>query len=301
MLNAVSSITVGIVPVLAIIMGLGMVASYFWYIRRRLKTRKTPLARDMFRSPGHSVRLKLEDEISDLFGLGVAITQIPMVILTVYLAQSHFFGVPDSLLRVSFTAAATGGMVLYGLSSCKQRMESIRELRLGMEGEISTGQELDQLMLSGCRVFHDIEMDKGNIDHVVVSPIGVYAVETKTASIPDGYNKDHVIVDTKRRELIYPHKTIPLPDKQCETQRRWLSQFLTSAVGERIEVKSIVALPGWFVELRHPREAVAINPRKSEWYFVRGQEKLSPKLIQQIAHQLEQKCRDVPRSYNEKD
>ncbi len=59
-----------------------------------------------------------------------------------------------------------------------------RRYRLGYEGEIAVGQELNQLMRDGFYVYHDFFVDKFNIDHIVVGPSGVFAVETKARSKP---------------------------------------------------------------------------------------------------------------------
>ncbi|MBN1547047.1 MAG: NERD domain-containing protein [Syntrophaceae bacterium] len=57
-----------------------------------------------------------------------------------------------------------------------------KNYRLGYEGEMATGQELNMLMLEGYHVFHDFPADRFNIDHIVVSPNGVIAIETKAKS-----------------------------------------------------------------------------------------------------------------------
>ena len=59
------------------------------------------------------------------------------------------------------------------------RLKKRRNLRLGYEGEIAVGQELNQLMLQGKHVYHDFPADKFNIDHIVVGRSGIFAVETK--------------------------------------------------------------------------------------------------------------------------
>ena len=41
------------------------------------------------------------------------------------------------------------------------------------------GQELERLYQEGFFVFHDWDSGKGNVDHFVVGPKGVFAVETK--------------------------------------------------------------------------------------------------------------------------
>jgi hypothetical protein len=61
----------------------------------------------------------------------------------------------------------------------------IRQLRLGIIGEEAVGQFLDEkLRPMGCQVFHDLLADKFNVDHIVVGPTGLFAVETKTWSKP---------------------------------------------------------------------------------------------------------------------
>lgn len=58
---------------------------------------------------------------------------------------------------------------------------------LGLEGELATGEELNKLMLDGCRVFHDVPIKYGNVDHVVIGESGVYCVNTKMQGItPSG-------------------------------------------------------------------------------------------------------------------
>ena len=53
-------------------------------------------------------------------------------------------------------------------------------LPFGFAGERAVAEELNQLIRAGCYVFHDVPMAPyGNIDHVLVTPKGIYAVETK--------------------------------------------------------------------------------------------------------------------------
>lgn len=53
--------------------------------------------------------------------------------------------------------------------------------RRGAEGEMSVGRKLESLRLEGLHVVHDVPLpgSRANIDHLVVSPHGVLAVETK--------------------------------------------------------------------------------------------------------------------------
>lgn len=76
------------------------------------------------------------------------------------------------------------GLTVYCLTNLLKHLNLRRSYQLGYEGEIAVGQELNQLMLDGYRVYHDFPGDKFNIDHIVVGPPGVFAVETKARSKP---------------------------------------------------------------------------------------------------------------------
>ncbi|GJM24502.1 MAG: hypothetical protein DHS20C16_09170 [Phycisphaerae bacterium] len=43
---------------------------------------------------------------------------------------------------------------------------------------------MEQTREKGYRVYHDIQCDGFNIDHVLIGPGGVFVIETKTASKP---------------------------------------------------------------------------------------------------------------------
>ena len=63
-------------------------------------------------------------------------------------------------------------------------LNKVRNLRQGRDGERAVGQYLDELRQNGHRVFHDILADQFNVDHVVISTKGIFAIETKTYSKP---------------------------------------------------------------------------------------------------------------------
>jgi len=50
----------------------------------------------------------------------------------------------------------------------------------GAEGEELVGEILEGLTADGWQVIHDVAFGKGNIDHIVVGPGGLFTVETKS-------------------------------------------------------------------------------------------------------------------------
>jgi hypothetical protein len=144
-------------------------------------------------------------------------------------------------------------------------------------------------------VFHDVPGDgKWNIDHVVVGSAGVFAIETKSKTKRPGKK------DERDHEAVFDGKAIHFPwgyDTEALEQARrnatWLANTLSKATGERVTAQPIVALPGWFVTLKAKSDVKVLNGKQVPGFIARGPAKLSPKVIQQIAYQLEQRCRDV--------
>lgn len=130
----------------------------------------------------------------------------------------------------------------------------------------------------------------------------MYSVNTKLRGKPkEGDGKADVVVDHLRNVIRFPDRPIPIPKDKLEMEAKWLAQHLTSSVGQNVEVEPMLALPGWFIKERKGRGSVYVfNPIKPKKFFVQKREVLSAELIQQIAHQLEQLCRNVEPSYREK-
>jgi hypothetical protein len=152
-------------------------------------------------------------------------------------------------------------------------------------------------MRNGYQVFHDLPAEGFNIDHVVVGPAGVFAVETKGRSktfSDDGKNKKQFRVEYRGGVLHFPNG----PDKeaapQAARQAKWLSKWLNSATGQPVRAWPVVVLPGWFVDKKDSPEVPVIASGYIQGFFSGQRDHaLSQQRIAQIAHQLDQKVRDL--------
>ena len=174
------------------------------------------------------------------------------------------------------------------------------KLQLGYEAELAAGQELNLLAHDGYWVFHDFLADKFNIDHVVVGPSGIYAVETK------GRPKRSGKTGNKGWEVVYDSRSLGFPGwtetaslQQAANQAIWLKKWLSSAVGEELKVEPVLMLPGWYVRRTAAGGIAVLNPKNAEGFFNRTvKQPLSEKLINQIVHQVDLRCRNVaPKAY----
>jgi hypothetical protein len=85
---------------------------------------------------------------------------------------------PAPKLALCLAIIATGTCVIL----FRRLFEKFVRLNRGERGELRVAEVLDDLRSYGYRVAHDLTRDGFNIDHVVVGPAGVFAIETKFRS-----------------------------------------------------------------------------------------------------------------------
>jgi hypothetical protein len=295
----------------AVIVGL-LVASFagpllaigFLVIRKRRvrARRRSPVAIDLLRSPGHTLREQLDeagiDVLSDMFLLML----IPLMVLAVFLAQSHLHGLEGMMHLGPVYAVLVLSFVAFMVRKLWRAGEQLDKLKAGYDAELAVGQELDQLMRQGAFVFHDLPAVNFNIDHVVIAAEGIFAIETKGFTKPKrGQGRADATVTFDGKVLKFPTWTTKEPLEQAMRQADWLAKWLTSAVGCPVHAHPVLALPGWFVELGG-RGDVSIYSGKqlSQLLRSRGAQPLSDQDVQRVAHQVQQRCRTVAPKYSEK-
>lgn len=279
---------------------LGLIALISWMKSREI--RRSPLTKNLLRSPGYSLRAKISDAEVEVVILIVATLFIPLIVFAFHISDSYFTQAPESNQRMIVSLLT--GIFLVALAGWKLigSWKNWKLALLGLDGELATGEELNQLMLQGCRVFHDIPFPRGNVDHVVVSESGVFAVNSKLmGKLRKGCGTFEVTVDHNKDIVVFPDRVYQIPIQKFAAEAKWLKQHLTSAVGQPIEVESILALPGWFIKERIGKSSVyVINPFKPQKFFVSHRRILSSELVQRVSHQLEQLCRDVEPAFQHK-
>ncbi|MCB1133075.1 MAG: NERD domain-containing protein [Verrucomicrobiae bacterium] len=185
--------------------------------------------------------------------------------------------------------------------------EEFRNHRLGFDGERYVAEKLTELIPLGYRVYHDFVFDMKpggdatnfNIDHVMVGPAGVFAIETKTFRQPNkdlaGVDKPHEVV-VEGDWLILPGgwKT-KRPTEQARRNAEDLSSWLTGSSKRRIEVVPIVAMPGWFVREERAGDVKVISARALPKIipYLGGKENLRLDEIRSINDRVEAHCRSV--------
>jgi len=263
------------------------------------RDRRNPLTRGLLRGPGHSLREQANDLRFDLLLYPTYFSALPVVTLA---ALSMIRGTAGlRLLDWILVGLVTLFVVAFAGYKIIRLTRKLRDLGLGFEAETSIGQELNLLMMDGFSVFHDVSGDQAfNVDHVVVGPQGVFAVETKGRSKPvrnEGVETHRLQYDGK--QLLFPGWTETKPLEQARRNADWLRKWLTSAVGTAIDVKPVLMIPGWFIDRTSPPGMAVMNGTNCRNFFVKSRDaQLSEQLVKQIVHQLDARCRDVePTTY----
>ena len=223
------------------------------------------------------------------------ILTIPLLFYSMIISLYYFSEKEPQKNVIVVTILIAAAFVAYFFVPLFRLLQKRRRYRLGYDGEVAVGQVLNLLMLDGYHVYHDLEADNFNIDHVVVGPAGVFAVETKARakSISNNRSKD-AIVEYDGRTLRFPTKVETKALEQAKWQADWLSKWLSSAIGDPVAAVPVLALPGWYVKRTSTSGFPVINPKqmKSMLKHHRGNA-LEDKQVTRIVHQLDQRCRDV--------
>ncbi len=263
-----------------------------WLQKHKQKGKRSPITGHLLRSPGASLQSRIDELSVDITAYIAVVSAIPLLTYSLYLPLNHAQKTtPGSvviLVGCVIAVLSRIGFKVYRL------MTERNNCRLGLDAEMFVGQELNQLMFNGFRVYHDVPTDAFNIDHVAVGPTGVYAVETKgRAKALKKKGKVDATVAYDGKVLKFPswYETEPL--LQAQRQAEWLGKWLTGAVGAPVYAQAVLALPGWYVVRNVDRPIKVISGKEAYSLAKPSGIELSAEMIQRVAHQLEQRCRDV--------
>jgi len=216
---------------------------------RREAQRSPLLARQVGHVPGQQLVARVGDSQDDLLlSVFVVFFAGPPMLLWWAMARvpADRFK-PDATLWMYGIGASV--MFAWGMRDYVKHWRRRQQARDGLLAERVTGMQLNRLQAQGCIVMHDLPAEGFNIDHVVIAPRGVYAVETKSFRKPkasEGTENYAVVFDGQR--LKFPNFVEVDALGQAQRQAQWLSGVLREALGREVRVIPALALPGWRVD-----------------------------------------------------
>jgi hypothetical protein len=269
--------------ILPLLIAIGGLSLYRWWQDRA--GRRSPIENKVIFSPAEQLRVRIE-ALDERMAHGL----IVLIFIGPYFVAAWLL----SRIDPSKLALRWGDLIYLSafLMGCAWAIRSIvtagnlrRRARAGLKAELFTANELNRLLASGCTVLLDVPGDGFNIDHVVIGPRAVYAVETKSVRKPrksDG--GDHFKVRYDGTALHFPDFVNKTVLGQAQRQAQWLSRYVSQAVNSNVPVLPTVALPGWWIESEKgmPMDTVRVfNPAGKGGAFMaddRGQRQIRPEL-----------------------
>lgn len=225
---------------------------------------RSPIAKKRIHGAGEELRKRIDEQTREIMRF----------VLTLLLVGPYFFAV-WALNHVQWNKVVFGTVeILFLIAAATMTIWAIRRLVIhsaarrraisGLRAELFTAQELNRLLAKGCTVAHDLPGDHFNIDHVVIGPHVVYAVETKSIrKPPDRKHEDTFKVAYDGKSLRFPHFVTRDPIIQAQKQAQWLQRYLLDAIARPVRVIPAVALPGWWIDsTTHTRDCAVpvFNP-----------------------------------------
>jgi hypothetical protein len=228
-----------------------------------------------------------EDRLSDLYDSLLPWLTLPAFCWAVAFMEvvRWAWHVPPS--PISMMIFAVAGTVI-SIRKLRPTFREIRAVRTGIWGERYVGQVLeDTCRQRGYRVLHDLPSSTGdfNVDHVLVGPEGVFAVETKHYARPTAGDRT-IVYDGQK--LTIPGVT---PERDLLGQVRgaaaYVRDVLRRTTGRDVRVRPVLIFAGWYVEQkRRNPEVWVLNEKHLPAWLDHEEPRLSPEDVALYADRL---------------
>lgn len=278
-----------------------LVGVVLWRKRNRENRAPFPESSRLLRGPGETLRRRLVALDEQIIRRLLFAFIVPLALggALAWIA-TRLTGVAQDIGLLAAAGVLLLGLVI-GIRNLVATIDRWCNTWLGHFGERIVAEALEPLKAAGFRVFHDVPggdlSQPFNIDHVVVGPSGVFAIETKTrrkGRVRDGFAASRIIYDG--RVLAYPWGEDRHGLDQAQRQADWLAGSLAGLLGESMPVRPILVFPGWQIITRtDDADVVVLAPKQLPAAISASVDApaLDPRQFELIVRHLDSRCRDV--------
>ncbi|EPC00277.1 hypothetical protein L861_07210 [Litchfieldella anticariensis FP35 = DSM 16096] len=215
---------------------------------------RSPFDAHPLREPGQVLRDRLDRAFASLFlngALGPIVTMAPLV----YGMGRMIFANEQNWIEWTLYGLLCTALVLVFCFLLIRDFQRIRRLKLGLACELAVGQELERLIHPDAHpyhVFHDIPADTYTIDHIAVTPHGVFVIETRARTPPfDASGQEQNQVAVERERLRFPGWSERVPLRKTRQAVQWLRHWLARECQGEVPIRGVLVLPGWEIDTSH--------------------------------------------------
>jgi hypothetical protein len=249
------------------------------------KQYRSPVEGPLRRLPGQSIR----DERERLFDDKVMGYFFAVLVTWLLAGWQWLYEWTGSRPSPRFTTVVAVLATVYCAYRIWRIRPEFRNLNLGEKGERRVSELLRTLRQRDYVTFDDLLLEGVNIDHVVVGPGGVFAVETKTFSI---FGNGLAGIDASGVLQLGGKPAFKDPLKQARASAAMVSAELKRWMQREMWVNPVVVLPGWRIDPPKIETDVAIlNEETIAEFFKTRREKLNASEIRDICSHLDRSAR----------
>lgn len=219
---------------------------------------RPPFPNRIFYEPGHRFRrnLRVLQSHYQLYLAGLLVFLVAFAVA--YLLPLPVVGGP-SWVWVVLTFVLIGVLAAYLVWLVKLRTART-QLAYARDANIAVGHALQQLVERGSRVFYNVADGDSTIDNVVAGPSGVYAVNVVVrGKRVNGRANGTVRFDGKRLDFAGVAESTCVRDANNKVTR--LANTLSTLVGHKVHVRSVIAVPGWEVNSPGTDNHLVVNEK----------------------------------------
>ena len=196
------------------------------------------------RLPGQSLREQFDDKFNNNITLPFMIAASGIAILIIEAMHVYSNQKPSIGLGVAFAVIG----ILFAACGLRKRKELLA-IKRGERGEIIVAQTIERdLLPHGYTVFHDVQLEDGkkrfNVDHLLIGPNGVFAIETKNYSKPKRGDVRVTYDGNRVRWNGVAHKDDEA--RQAIAVAMAAKDLIFKETGLKVFVKPVLCAVGWF-------------------------------------------------------
>ena len=252
---------------------------------RKKKKGRPPVLGPLRRLPGQSVRDE-RDRLLDDHLLDYLVFAFCFWIVAVWEWVRRWLRFPFAAETLTVVALLITGYCAFRIFRLRKE---IRNLNQAEKGERRVSELLSQLRRKRYVAFDDLIWPDSNVDHVLVGPGGIFAIETKAYSI---FGNGSVGVDESGVLRISTKPAIGDLLAQAKAAAKKVANTLQERMRIGFDVTPVLVFPGWTLKRAKAETGVVVlNDGSMREFFESLPEVLSDEKITGICSHLDQSAR----------
>jgi hypothetical protein len=252
---------------------------------KKKKKYRSPVEGPLRRLPGQSVRDERDRLLNDQT-LDYLIVALGFCSLAAWEWLRRWLQVPFAPEIFTLFAVGMTGYCAFRIFPLRKE---IRNLNQAEKGERRVSELLTQLRRKRYVAFDDLVVDQSNIDHVVVGPGGIFAIETKAYSV---FGNGCVGVDELGVLRLSKKPATKDPLRQATRSAANIVKILKDRMRSDFNVTPVLIFPGWTLRgAKAETGVVVLNDAMITEFFESQPTKLSDEQITNICSHLDQTAR----------